>query len=343
MTSPLTLRDLAALCYLTSSWSSWPSWSSCSRGSRGLGQVLVLAICALPMGCRRLPAWQPPESGSEATAAVLAALPEDTGIVLGLDLDRLRAEPIWKALSPALAKLAASPLGDLVAGSGSEPARQTHHIWVALPGERQDDGRFLLLAEADPMEVERTAGRVLHAPAKLAVRRINARWVVIAQGAWIRATAGQAHSAANNPELRRLCQRAAEQHGFRFASLVPAPQRRRWLADGHSDLAALVRVFGFFDASSDFHAELVGELSNSTDPYGVAERLTAIHGQARRNPDLLIAGLAPYLAAIRIQARDASVHVAIEVPASQTADLVERILALALPQRTKYSRAGEQP
>ena len=94
----------------------------------------------------------------------------------------------------------------------------------------------------------------------------------------------------------------------------PGDQRGRWLADGHSDLAALVRVFGFFDASSGFHAELVGELGNSTDPYEVAERLTAIHGQARRNPDLLIAGLAPYLAAVRIQARNASVHVAIGGP-----------------------------
>lgn len=302
--------------------------------------VLAAVLAAAQLGaCQR--ARAPVEDPTPATA-VLALLPEDVAIVLGVDLDRLRAQPVWKTLSPLLAKLAGPQLDAIAAGTGIEPARQIHHLWVGLPGERQDDGRLIVVADTDPLDVARfSAWLARPGHGAFTLRLPSERRIVMAKGAW--ATPATSPAAAN-PELRRLCQRAAGGHGLWFAALVPAPLRQTWLARGpFTDVAAMARVLGFLDDGAGLHAELVGEFANSADPAAVAHRLDVLHHQGKRNPDMLIAGLAPYLDALRVEARDARVRVTLDVPDGQTADLVERIEALALRPGTKYSRDREQP
>ncbi len=277
---------------------------------------------------------------------MLGLLPEDVGIVLALDLDRLRGQPIWKDLSPVLARLAGALFDDIAAGTGLEPARQIRRLWVGLPAERQEDGRFLLLADTDALDAERArawlSGR---SHGRLTVRVPGPHHIAIGAGAWVQHLDGErSRRAGPSPELRRLCQRAAGEHGLWFAALVP-PRLRQIVRDGDrfADVAGMVRVFGFLDDGTGLRGELVGEFANSDDPVPVAHRLSAVLQQAKRNPDMLIAGLAPYLEAVRVEARDASVRVTLDLPDPQTADLIERIEALALDLRTKYSRAREQP
>jgi hypothetical protein len=273
--------------------------------------------------------------------AALGLLPEGTQIVLAIDLDRLRGQPVWKALSSALAKRAQPWLDALAAGTGIELVAQAHRIWIALPAERQADERFVLLAETDGLSPPRTEAWLrtrLHG--QVGVLFPSPREVVISKGAWATGLLPRRpHSAADNPELRRLCERAAGEHGIWLAALVPMAVRKSLRGDDRvADVGSLTRIFGFLDDTRSLHAELVGEFANTADPPLLAHRLQVLYNQAKRDPNLLVAGLSPYLAALHVDARDASVRAALDLPDTQADDVIERIEALALATRTKYSQ-----
>lgn len=284
------------------------------------------------------------DHGLDGPLAGLAWLPEETAIVLALDLDRLRGQPIWKTLSPTLAKHVGPALDGIAAGTGIELTRQAHRLWVGLPGQRQADGRFALVLESDPVDAARVETWIeKRAPGALSVRLANSRWLVISKGAWTQRMGGphaRPRSAADNRELRRLCQRSAGQHALWVAALVPLAVRRALLDSAHfADVASLLRGYGFLDDTAGLHAELVGEFGNTNDPPLVAHRLNVLHNQGKRNPDMLVAGLSPYLEAVRVEARQAEIRITLDLPDAQSADVIEHIEALARTTRTKYSPA----
>jgi hypothetical protein len=290
--------------------------------------------------CRRA---HPTQGDSQrAPDAQLALLPRETQIVLAVDLDRLRGQPVWKALSSVLARNAKPFLDAIAAGTGIEPVTQVHRIWIGLPGQRQPDGRFALLVEADPVDTVRAAAWLQkQGRGEMAIRFPSPRSVFIGKGAWAAPpTARTAHSAADDPQLRRLCERAAREHAIWFAALVPTDIRKTLMGQSRmADAGSLARVFGFLDDAGGLHAEVVGELTNTEDPPLLAHRLQAFHNQAKRDPDLLVAGLSPYLEALHVGAHDATVRAVLDLPDAQAGDVIERIEGLALTTRTKYSRA----
>jgi hypothetical protein len=330
----ITLRDFSSRFYL-------PRQTVCFQFA-----FLVAALTALgAAGCRRgTPAHAPARPGAGLSSEALELLPEQAEMVLFVD--RLRGGPLWKVLSSAVAEHAGAALAEIAAGTGLEVMRQVRKIWIALPGERQPDGRFVLLAETQTLDRARVAAW-MHKRARdglsVAVPSPNQIWV--GKGEWNhlpdgRAGNGASGSAVDGAELRRLCERTAGDHSAWLAALVPMSLRRSLMDAGRfSDVAALVRVFGFLDASAGLHVELVGEFANTTDPPEVAHRLQVLHNQARRNPDMLVAGLSPYLEALRVEARDAQVRLALDLPEAQTVDFVEHAFALARSVRTKYSPA----
>ncbi len=291
--------------------------------------------------CRPAPSAQG-ERGLGRLGA-LALLPRETEIVLAVDLARLRGQPVWKTVSSSLAKNAKPFLDAVAASTGIDVAGPVQRIWVGLPGERQEDGRFVLIAETDPGSPARAAPRPEKAPAGATVAVLGPRQIVISKGAWARKAAParkDAGSAADNPELRRLCERAVGDHSVWFAALVPPELRRSLMGQSQlEDAAALSRVFGFLDDSNGLHLELVGELADTTAPPMLAHRLQMLLNQAKRDPDLLIAGLSPHLEALHVTAHGASVRASLELPDSQANDVALGIEALALTARTKYSRA----
>jgi hypothetical protein len=308
--------------------------------------VAILTAASLA-GCHRDVPAEAKSTRVSGRLAALSLLPAETQIVLSIDVDRLRSQPVWRTLSSVLAKNAKPFLDDLAAGIGIEPMRQLHHIWIALPSQRHADGRFRLVAETDPLDTAR-------AQAWLAARARDGflgelptpSQIAISKGGWTvaGATPRPASNAAGNPELRRLCERASGDHGIWFGALVPTSIRRTLMESGPmADVASLTRVFGFLDDTAGLHMELVGEFANTADPPLLAHRLKILHNQARRDPDVLVAGLSPYLEALRVETHDAHVRVSVDLPDTQADDVIERIEALALLARTKYSPPREHP
>jgi len=297
-------------------------------------------------GCRRAPgdlAIKEEDPSAQRTRAALALVPADAAIVLSLDLERLRGQPMWTTLLSLLAKDAKHMLDRFAAGTGLDLTRQLRHVLIALPSERQNDGRFVLIADADRLDEARvTAWLQAQLGEKTAAYVRGHNQVVISRGAWSGAMATLASaskltpSAADDPELRRLCARAAGEHSLWLAAVVPAAVRRALMQEARfPDVASIARASGFVDLDGGAHAELVAELSSTADATDLARRLAVHLNQAKRDPEMLVRGLAPYFEGMRIVAHDARVHATLDLSGVQLGECIERIEALAHATWTK--------
>jgi hypothetical protein len=322
----ITLREFTTSCCLP------------RRSSRRASVTLACALLALlaPSGCRRGARESVPPGDSPALRrlhANLRLVPREAGIVLALDLERLRGTSAWNELAAGPLRDAALLLDGLAQGIGIDPITQVREVLLAVPGERQADDRFIAIMRIDRSAEARAAKWLAQRPdGPTAAFFQPPDGVVIAKGAWagqaraLAGTAPPAASAAAEPELRRLCERAAADHAIWLAAIVPPSVRRAFFERARfPDLASLARVRAAIDIDRELHAEVVAELSNEPDARSLALRLGDYLQAAKRHPDVLAQGLAPYLEALRLAARGPNLHATLDLPASQSGDLGSRL------------------
>jgi hypothetical protein len=269
----------------------------------------------------------------------------DAQIVLALDLQRLRSQPIWQVLHAALAKSLHPAAGSFSTSDGFDPMKEVHRLLVALPGERQKDNRFCVIADVNPSSEVRVATWVREQAKTVRATFRPARQpgrLIVGNGAWDAPMASLAQSprlsqsAADNPEMRRLCARAGQDHPVWFAAIVPASIRRKLIQDARfPDVASIMRMSGFFDVNGGLHAEMIAELSSTADALDLTHRLGVYLNQAKQHPEMLVRGLAPYCEGVRLSAHDASVHATLDLSHDQLGEFIERIEALAHGHGTK--------
>ncbi len=300
----------------------------------------------LQPGCHRVPdamAREAPSPSSRRATADLALVPGDARLVLALDLGRLRAQPAWSLVAAALAGSKSLDFDGMRAATGFAPLRDLDRVLVAVPAPHRGDDSLALVAETSRLDEARVIPwlrRRLGQQTTVVVR--GHRQLVIGLGAWsgpvarLARAASAGASAADDSELRRLCERAADDRMAWAAAVVPAAVRRELMRKPRfPDVASITRMRGSFDLQGGLHAELVAELSNTPDAAHLAHRLAVERNQAKRHPDLLVRGLSPYLEALHIAARGPSVEATLDLPDSQLGDFVEHIESLAHAGWTK--------
>lgn len=296
---------------------------------------MLLGLASLP-GCRRmrLPASPPSDSPTlRRLRTNLRLVPHEARIVLGLDLERLRASPAWTDLAAGPVRDAALLFDGFTKGVGIDTVEQIRQVLVAVPGERQSDDRLVVIVRSDHLAAERAAPWLRrHQGQAAAAFLVPPDGVVLATGAW----AGQAMalgrterpggSLADHPDLVRLCERAAAGHALWIAAAVPADLRRSIITqDRFPDVASLTRLRAAVDLDRRFSAEVVAELSNAPDARGLAHRVRAYLDAAKRHPDMLAQGLAPYLEAVKLAPHGPNLHATLELPAAHAVELITRI------------------
>lgn len=322
----ITLRDFIASFYL-------PRRSSHRTCTIAVTALLTLAILA---GCRRGTGELTGPNNTPALRrlrASLALVPAEARIVLGLDLERLRLSPLGQALAAGPLKQAALYFDAFAKGTGIHLLEEVRQIVVAVPGERQDDDRCVVIAETSRIDRARIATwlQQRHDTGPRAFLH-GANRIVIAQGAWadqVAKLAGAANpgpSADDDAEIRRLCERAAHNHPLWLAAVVPASLRRRLAGDARfPDVASLARLSAFIECDDGLHAKAIAELSNRIDSASLAHRLGTYVNSAKRHPDLLAQGLAPYLEALRLVPRGPHLHADLKLTAGQANDLISHL------------------
>jgi hypothetical protein len=313
--------------------------------ARAVLSAVALALACAP-ACKRVSdesAATNKDPVAERTTAALALIPAEAEIVLSLDFEALRGQPAWATVLSALAKDTKPFLDGFAAGTGLDLQRQVRHVLIALPAERQGDDRFALIVDTDALDESRvTTWLRARLGKKTAVFARGKNQVVISQGTWSGTMAALANAtkltpnASGHPELLRLCTRAAAEHSLWFAALVPMAVRRDLMLESNvADVATISRVSGFINLNQGAQAEVVAELSNSADAALLAHRLGVYLNQAKRHPDMLVRGLAPYWEALRLAAHDARVHATLDLSVAQLGECMERIEALAHATWTK--------
>jgi hypothetical protein len=308
-------------------------------------------------GCTR------PADPAATVQGRLALFPEPTRVVVSMDFARLRA-------SASAGKLAAltqqSPvderqLEEFARRTGLDPVRQLDSLLVGFPEDARARGELAVVVRAQHLDQSRLVAYVRDQLKKQgddlagtphgrftlwAARRapdvagffVDEHTFVLGAGGWaprladLAETARPADSAATNLDLSRLIERASV-HALWGVAIVPAESRRALQADPHLASAASVMdlVVGI-DLAQGLQAVAIADVATTRDAQALALKMQETLRDAKRNAQILMLGLGPYLDGVSARATQQRFELRATLTEPQVDDLLGRLgafLALA--------------
>ncbi|HVR61252.1 MAG TPA: hypothetical protein VMU50_05100 [Polyangia bacterium] len=327
--------------------------------------ALALGGAACRGGCAGPPRDVP------AAAGRLAPFPVEARVVAAFDFAKLRASP----LADALAQLGTDSQADketiaaFTRRTGFDPWRDTDSLVVAFPEDARTGGQFGLVLRARNLDQKRLVAYAREQAAQqggdlLAIPRghrtlwsrkgepdlagffIDDRTFAIGAGGWAERMADLSQggapsgSAATNLDLARLCDRVAGTPAAIWAAaLIPEGTRSQLQAEPRFHSAASISHLGAaLDLAHGLSATLLGDLGSAADAQALAAQITGSVRDAKKNPEVLMLGLGPYLDGVAAEASGASFTVRATLADAQVRDLLARASAYL-----KLARAGQAP
>jgi len=283
--------------------------------------VAAVAVASCRGGCHK---------GEDRAATVegrLALFPAATRVVAALDAAKLRS-------SPAAGKLAAlaqqsdadrREIEDFAKRTGFDPLTQLESLTVAFPEEARAKGELGLVLRGrglDEVRLIAYARDQLQKSGDDLVAKPHGRFTlwssrrdptvagffvdrqtfVLGGGGWgekmadLAETPRPSDSAATNVDLVRLVERAAGTHAIWAAAIVPEATRRELAADPASAAAAgVLTMSAGIDLGQGIEGVLLADVATAADAQTLATRATEALRDAKRNAQVLMLGLGPYL------------------------------------------------
>jgi hypothetical protein len=316
--------------------------------------LVLVALASCRGGCSRA------DDRAATVEGRLALFPVATQIVAAIDVAKLRASPS----AAKLASLAAdSPsdqqlIDEFAKRTGLDPMRQISSITVAFPEEARRGGEMGLILRADHLDETRLVAYVRDQLQKqgddlVATRHgrftlwsprhdpgvvgffIDDRSFALGSGGWgeriadLAETARPSDSAATNLDLVHLVETVANAHAIWGAAIVPAETRRKLAADPSSASAANVKTLSAgIDVGKGLDATLIADMTNAADAGALATRVAESLRDAKRNAQLLMLGLGPYLDGVSARASGDRFQMHATVDERGFDDLLSRLRAL---------------
>jgi hypothetical protein len=305
-----------------------------------------------------------------ASLGRLALFPIETRVVVALDFAKLRASP----LAGTLAQLAVDAQADkdqvdaFARRTGFDPFRDIQSLVVAFPEEARRGGQFGLVLRSNALDQKRLIayareqaqgqGGDLLSTARghrllwsrkgqddLAGFFLDEHTFVLGAGGWAEKMAdlsdgaAPAASADTNLDLMRLCDRVAVDHAVWAVAMVPEETRKQLQAEPRFKSAASIsRLAAALDLGPGLSATLLGDLGNAADAQALVGQMTDTVRDAKKNPEILMLGLGPYLDGVTARAAGPSFEVHATLTDAQVIDLLGRAAAFL-----KLSRQGLIP
>lgn len=332
----------------------------CGRGAALLlGALLLMAGQGCRGGCS---SSVPAHAIASPAERSLAWFPAETRIVIALDFARLRAAPLWSALGNLATADPADrqKIQEMARRTGFDPLTQVDSLVVAFPEEARtqggmgvilrgrglDEGRLIAYVreqvtdQGDDVFSFRRAGRILWATRKEPTTAgffVGDGTLVFGAGGWAEkmaelssapAPSEQTRAASKNMPLVHLVERAGPARALWAAAIVPAATRAALAADPRVPAAASVERMALgVEVGAGVDVRLISDVAT----HGEAEEMTRQVGAAllaaKRSPQVMLLGLAPYLDGIAAQASGVSCEVTVHLSAQQTTDAIERLRA----------------
>jgi hypothetical protein len=331
---------------------------------RPLFLVTAAALASCRGGCRR---------GEDRAATVegrLALFPAATRVVAAIDATRLRASPAASKLA-VLARESEDDrrqIEDFAKRTGFDPLTQLDSVTVAFPEEARAKGELGLVMRGRDLDEVRLVAYARDQLQKsgddlVSTKRgrftlwssrrdptvagffVDRQTFVLGGGGWGEKMADLAESprpsdsAATNVDLVRLVERAAGDHAIWAAAIVPEATRRELAADPASAAAAgVLTMSAGIDLGKGVEGVLLADLATAADAQTLATRATEALRDAKRNAQVLMLGLGPYLDGVtaRANARTLELHATLNEAALD--DVLARLKGLLA-----LVRAGQPP
>lgn len=313
--------------------------------------LLLAASCR--GGCRRA------EDRAATVEGRLALFPVSAQIVVAVDATRLRASPAAGKLI-ALVQEAQSDqrlLGELTRRTGLDLARQVTSVTLAFPEDARARGELGLLLRAERLDEKRLvayAGDELRKKGDELLSRRHGRFTLwsarsnpnlagffiddqtfaLGGGGWAERMADLADSArasdsaATHVELVRLVERIAAGHAIWGAAIVPPGTRQMLMADPRFGSAAAVSTLSAaVDVGKGLEAVLLADLASAAEARALATKVTESLRDAKRNAQVLILGLGPYVDGVTARAADRTFEARATLSEPALDDLLARLKA----------------
>jgi len=327
--------------------------------------VALVAISSCRGACNRGEA-----DGALTVQGRLAPFPAAARMVAGIDVAQLRSSPAAAKIQTLAVESQTdqNTLAEFSRRTGFDPIKQISNLTVAFPEDARASGDFGLVLRADHLDEARLVAYVRdqmqkngddlvsnkHGRFTLWSSRkdptvvgffVDDRTFALGAGGWGARMADLADktnpgdSAATNLELVRLVERVAGAHAIWGAAIVPAETRRSLGAQpGLGDAAAVNTLSATIDFGKGLDAKLIADVATAEGARGLATKVTESLRDAKRNPQVLMLGLGPYLGGVSARAADRTFEVRAALGPEAVDDLVGRLAAMVA-----LARAGTAP
>ena len=298
-------------------------------------------------------------SGSGAAKEDMQLAPKETDVVFMANFTRLRNTDMWKKAvelrdSDANTK---KDYDDFVKKCELDPFKQIDSIFVGFPQTVGESKEFVAVlrgtfneqklvecakeqAKKDGADVTATDynGHKLYSSTKQGqayASFLDGKTVVLAGKEWIKKAIDLASkkeagaSAKDNEALNVLLKRANTNAGLWGAGLVPQTTRDQLKANPQTAVAGSMKdVFGSIDFQKGFLAELNVDLGTKQDAADLAAKVNAQIADARKSPQLMMAGLNSFLDQVKVDSKESTFHTNINFSQQQVDDLINRVKGL---------------
>jgi hypothetical protein len=337
-------------------------------------RVLNLVLCGLLLSLSACSSCNK-TSGPTAAKEDMQLVPKESDIVLMANLARARTSAMWKKITDVRDsdEKSKKDYDDFVQRCGLDPLQQIDSLFVALPQGVDQTKEFAAIlrgtfnedklvqcakdqAKKDGSGDVATSeynGKKIYTDTKQGITFasfIDGKTVAIGGKEWIKKVIDLAAgkdiggSAKQNTELMALVARAKSSDAIWGAGVVPQSVRDGLKNDPHLSSAATMKaVLGSIDFASGFVADVNIDTGSEADAKDLAAKVTAQLTETRKNPQVMMMGMATFIDGVKIDSKGPTFHVAISYTQPQVDDLINRVKGLVKSFGGAFGGGGGMP
>jgi len=304
------------------------------------------------------------KKGGSVSKDDLALAPKEAELVFGLNMDHLRAAPIWKKASDFITsdprvKKDYDEMGAACVSFGA--ANGPESVFVAMPAARGgstdfevivrlkeavDDAKlnkcvtYLASKNEETVVPLEYGGKKVYASQKAhdkdgGAALLDSKTVVIGSGPWLHraidlAAGKDVGSAKQNDVLVGLVKRTHTSDAIWGAGSVPQSARDSFKDSPRlAAMATLKSVTGSLDFASGMRADVDMDTGSDDDAKRFNQLVTDQLAALKKNPNVMMTGMASWLDGVKNEAKGPIFHVEVKYNQQQFDDIVERLAGFA--------------
>lgn len=285
----------------------------------------------------------------------LALIPEQAGILIGLNVATLRGSLLWKkvqSFSPQLPETTKS-IQDFITECSFDPFTQIESLVTAFPADttsrdyvavargtynqskllecikkRQPDGALSSTSYQGTTLYRHTQTDTYFA-------FLDERTAVAGSLPWVQKSVTLAQTSDHKQSLRLaapfkpILDRLQAKEMVWFGATVPGVTRDKFRGDPRMGWAGTMKsLVGWLNFSTGLKADLKVDMDSAEDAAQLRTRLVSQIADARKNPRVMLAGLTAYLDGMSVETKENVFSLQINYSANQFDDLVDRVVGL---------------